>query len=276
MDEGQFLQDVYPVDNAYGGVGLFSFDSRAHLTETSDLLTPGNITRLQASWHAHWEKEKPICIEKTPGNLIMGRFLQEVFENAYFVVIKRHPIAVSLASQKWSRTPLHNLFEHWLHCHNLFEQDKKHLRHVYELTYEDYIEYPAKYTAEMAAFIGTRPINEKTESVTDSHNKKYFERWRYLATESRFRKYYRHLVCKYEGQLRMHDYSLVTEFPTDQECAINGREDWFMTGELCCDLATVCGHVWRAAALARSRFDRRMPCIHSVARRRIKPLLDRR
>jgi hypothetical protein len=55
-DEGQYLQDVYPADCAYGAPGRYGFDSRAHLTETSDLLTPENVARLCPSWHAYWGK----------------------------------------------------------------------------------------------------------------------------------------------------------------------------------------------------------------------------
>jgi len=47
------LQDVYPPDRAYGGTGRYGFDPRAHLTETSSLLTPENVARLRASWHAY-------------------------------------------------------------------------------------------------------------------------------------------------------------------------------------------------------------------------------
>src|SRR5206468_1578940 len=84
-----------------------------------------NIARLRASWHAYWDKSKRICVEKTPGNLLMTRFLQAAFPNSYFIVVKRHPVPVSIASQRWkiNITSLHSLFEHWLHCHELFEQD---------------------------------------------------------------------------------------------------------------------------------------------------------
>ena len=39
MDEGQFLQDVYPPDVIYGSAGRFGFAPKAHLTEHSPLLT---------------------------------------------------------------------------------------------------------------------------------------------------------------------------------------------------------------------------------------------
>ena len=126
MDEGQLLQDVYTIDTEFGGAGRFGFEPSTHRTETSELLTPENIARLRASWHSYWDKSKTICVEKTPGNLLMTRFLQAAFPNSYFIVVKRHPVPVSIASQRWkiNITSLHSLFKHWLHCHELFEQDK--------------------------------------------------------------------------------------------------------------------------------------------------------
>src|SRR5438874_8167815 len=157
-DEGQFLQDVYPTGEVYGGAGKFGFDPRAHLTETSPLLTPENALKLRQSWERYWDQSKAIRVEKTPGNLLKTRFLQAVFPRSYFIVIRRHPVPVSMANQRWkvSFAPLHNLFDHWLHCHALFEEDKKYLDHVYELSYENYVRDPDKYHAEIAAFIGTR------------------------------------------------------------------------------------------------------------------------
>src|SRR5258708_1869738 len=133
-DEGQFLQGVYPTGQAYGGARRFWVDPRAHLTETSPLLTPDNAPNLRTSWGQYWDQSKAIRVEKTPGNLLKTRFLQAMFPNSYFIVIRRHPVPVSMANQRWkvSFAPLHNLFEHWLHCHALFDEDKKHLKHIYE------------------------------------------------------------------------------------------------------------------------------------------------
>ena len=199
-DEGQFLQDVYPTAMTYGGAGRFGFDSRAHLTETSVLFTPANAARLRKSWHAHWDNSKTIFVEKTPGNLLKTRFLQAVFPKSYFIVIRRHPVAVSMANQRWkvSLTPLHNLFDHWLHCHALFDEDKKYLKHVYELSYEDYVRDPDKYHEEIAAFIGTRVPANPMEQVTDLYNERYFNRWSDFLNNSAFTGYYRFIAVKYE------------------------------------------------------------------------------
>ena len=218
-DEGQFLQDVYPTAMTYGGAGRFGFDSRAHLTETSVLFTPANAARLRESWHAYWDNSKTIFVEKTPGNLLKTRFLQAVFPDSYFIVIRRHPVAVSMANQRWkvSLAPLHNLFDHWLHCHALFEEDKKYLKHVYEVSYEDYVRDPDKYHEEIAAFIGTRVPANSMEQVTDLYNERYFNRWSDFLNNSAFTGYYRFIAVKYEPQFMNYGYSLTKGFDINEE-----------------------------------------------------------
>jgi hypothetical protein len=236
-DEGTFLQDVYPTEQECGGPGRFGFDPRAHLTEMSHLLTTENIAKLRTSWHAYWDNKKSIFVEKTPANLVMTRFLQAAFPNSHFIVIRRHPVPVSMAIQKWkvSFNPLHTLFEHWLHCHRIFEQDKAYLKHVYELSYEDYVQNPDKYHHEIAAFIGTRVpepperdsfryvvqwrnpqglrIPENTmEQLTTVHNQRYFNQWHALLTKSRLKSYYRYIAEKYELSFVNSGYSLVHGF----------------------------------------------------------------
>jgi hypothetical protein len=240
-DEGQFLQDVYPTASAYGGSSRCAFDPRMHRTETSDLLTPENIRRLKARWHTYWDNTKSVFVEKTPENFLMTRFLQAAFPNSYFVVIKRHPVPVSIAGQRWTVniTSLNRMFEHWLLCYKLFEQDRKYLKHVYELRYEDYVEDPDKYHQEIADFIGTRvpkPPKEDTfrivlqqwrplglrvperamEMPSGAYNKKYFDRWSYFLRISPFRAYYRYIARKYESEFAKYGYSLIKGF-TERE-----------------------------------------------------------
>jgi sulfotransferase family protein len=163
---------------------------------------------LRTRWHSYWDPTKTICLEKTPGNLIMTRFLQAAFPHAYFIVIRRHPIPVSMASQKWSMSSLHRLFEHWLRCHELFNVDKNYLRHVYELTYEDYVENPVKHHRQIAAFIGTRSISDQMESLSWTYNQKYLERWSNLLTNSPYKTYYLYIALKYEPKFARYNYFL--------------------------------------------------------------------
>src|SRR5438045_8495534 len=219
QDEGQFLKDVDPSDNVYGGAGAFGFDPRAHLTENSPLLTPENALKLRQSWERYWDQTKAIRVEKTPGNLLKTRFLQAVFPRSYFIVIRRHPVPVSMANQRWkvSLAPLHNLFDHWLHCHALFDEDKKHLKYAYELSYEDYVRDPDKYHDEIAAFIGTRVAESSMEQVTDHYNERYFNRWSDLWNNSRFNGYYGFIAVKYEPKFMNYGYSLTKGFDINEE-----------------------------------------------------------
>ena len=238
-DEGQFLQDVYPTGKTYGGAGKFGFDPRAHLTESSTLLTPQNALKLRQSWERYWDHNKAIRIEKTPGNLLKTRFLQAVFPNSYFIVVRRHPVPVSMANQRWkvSLAPLHNLFEHWLHCHALFEEDRKHLKHVYELNYEDYVRNPDKYHEEIAAFIGTRVPGVAMEQVSSAYNQKYFNRWSDLLNNSPFKGYYRYIAVKYEPKFTKYGYSLTEGFGVNEE-PLRGAERISATaGALYCLMA---------------------------------------
>jgi len=258
-DEGGFLQDVYPQAGDCGGDGRFGFDPRMHLTEKSDLLTQNNVERLWASWSPYWDKRKTIFVEKTPSNLLMTRFLQAAFPNSYFVVVRRHPVPVGLATQKWkiNVVPLYQMFKHWLQCHRLFDQDKKYLKHVYELRYEDYVENPDKYHEEIAAFIGTRvsepPKEDKfryvaqwrnpsglrvperaMEEVTGAHNKKYFDRWSNLLRNSFFKSYYRYIAKKYEPRFAKYGYSLTQGFGIDEEVLHGEDKASAALGALCC------------------------------------------
>ncbi len=210
MDEGEHLQDVYPRDYTCGGPGRFGFNPATHLTEASPLLTPANAAKILRSWEPYWDSSKTIRIEKTPGNLLMTRFLQAAFPPAYFVVIQRHPVAVSLATQKWSAGARpHNLFDHWLWCHKLFDEDKKHLARVYEIRYEDYVQDPGKSLREIAAFMGTEPSPSQENQADGSHNSRYLTQWHDKLQKSPLRIYYRSVARVYEKRFEPYGYSVV-------------------------------------------------------------------
>jgi hypothetical protein len=245
--EGQFLQNVYLPGRKLGGPGRIGFHPRAHQTETSSLLRPENVARLRASWHAHWDNSKRICVEKTPTNLLMTRFLQAAFPDCYFVVIRRHPVAVSLGTQRMQNarpTSLHRLFEHWLLCHETFEQDKKYLKHVYELSYEDYIQNPGRHHEEIAAFIGTRVPQDGLKEVNADRSNKYFDRWSNLLKASSWKRYYRYIAKKYEPRFAAYGYSL-TDFSLHKEKLGEEHKISNAVGDLQCHAADAYALMWR-------------------------------
>jgi hypothetical protein len=182
-EEGQHLQNVYPPATAYGGPGRFGFHPEAHLTEVSDLATADNRLRLFEEWKTHWDLAKPVLLEKSPPNLIRARFLQELFPDSYFVIVTRHPIAVSYATQKWSYTSLAELIEHWLICHEKFEQDRQHLRRLLVLKYEDFVEKPQAVLDMIYSFLELPNYSNRIE-VSSGANEEYLKMWRMYQNDS--------------------------------------------------------------------------------------------
>jgi hypothetical protein len=299
-DEGRFLQNVYPSEDVCGGPGRFGFDPRAHLTEDSDLLTTENVTKLRAGWHAYWDNSRSIFVEKTPANILMTRFLQAAFPNSYFIVIQRHPIPVSMAAQKWkwNVASLYSMIEHWLHCHVIYERDKKHLKHVYELRYEDYVQNQTKYHEEIAAFLGTgmpeppkednfrtvtqwrnpcglRVPERAMETATAAHNKKYFDCWSDLLNNSRFKSYYRYIAMKYEARVAKYGYSLIKDFGVSEE-ALQGGKVSNVVGALYCLMADACALVVRLTTRSRGYIKRQLRArLPEALKVRLKHILQR-
>ncbi len=185
-NEGQHLQDVYPRIRAYGGMGRFANAPAAHLTEESDLVSPESAARLLAAWEPYWDLDRRILLEKSPSNLVMGRFLQALFPGAPLVVVVRHPVVVALALEKWvprlvSRngrvhTSLPGLVEHWVRAHTILQDDAPHLDRLLVLRYEDLVAHPRAGLAAVADLIGldgTIPADTLRAGRTD----RYVERW---------------------------------------------------------------------------------------------------
>jgi hypothetical protein len=206
-DEGQHLQTVFQPAKAHGGPGRFGFVKEAHLTEKSDLVSAENGQKLFEQWSKYWDLTKPCLLEKSPPNFIRTRFLQALFPPSYFVVISRHPIAVCLATSKWVTDSLESLMEHWLHCHELFELDRPHLREVRVIKYEDLIQAPDVELRQIYRFLGLSP--HPSPPLDPAGNERYLSTWRKLSAEPKGRDQFHQIVAKYEQKVRPYGYSLV-------------------------------------------------------------------
>lgn len=175
-DEGQHLQSVYPPGKVHGGPGQFGFNPRTFLNEHSALVSGENAAKLFREWGAYWDLGKPVLLEKSPPNLIRTRFLQALFPEAYFIVLLRHPVAVSFATQKWSNTEIPSLLEHWLICHERFDLDRKFLRRVLTVKYEDFMRNPQAILDSIGVFCGIEPVL-LSQQVRQNLNDTYFEKW---------------------------------------------------------------------------------------------------
>jgi Sulfotransferase family len=194
-DEGQYLQSVYFPDHVHGGPGRFALDRAARLTESSKLVTPANAERLFATWAPFWDLSRPVLLEVSAPNLIRTRFLQALFPAASFIVITRHPVAVTLETARW-RTG-----------HQLFAEDRKRLARVHVLTYEELVRDAQPTLARLCAALGLDPA-PPTAPLETGWNERHFEAWRALKEDPVMRTYLACTRILYEHRVMRFGYSL--------------------------------------------------------------------
>lgn len=210
-NEGQHLQSVYPVALVHGGPGRFGFAAQSHVTEADPLATRENARRLVEEWTPYWNLARPVLLEKSPPNLLKTRFLQALFPGAAFVIILRHPIPVTLATDKWLQARIHfhhRSLEHWLHCYELFAADRAHLERVHVVRYEQLVREPESVLRGIFEFLGLEPAPPR-EHIDSSADERYFRRWHELQRAPWMRAYLGLAAHRYERRARSFGYSLL-------------------------------------------------------------------
>ncbi len=176
-DEGQHLQTVYKPANEYGGPGEFAFDHEAHMDETHPLANTQSYHKLMQEWGKYWDLDCPILTEKSPPNIIRSRFLQAIFPNSYFIFIRRHPIAVTMATRKWNHESAQNLFRHWVRAHQLMQTDIPHLRNTIQISYEELTEDPKDTMGKIERLLSL-PKYHGDQEIKRGVNEHYFQAWK--------------------------------------------------------------------------------------------------
>ncbi len=183
MDEGQHLQDVYP--RTHSGMGRFALEPGAHLTEDSELVSPENAQRLLTAWAPYWDLSSPLLLEKTPRNLIMGRFLQGLFPGSALIVVIRHPIVVSLAMEKWNplisrkgrlHVSLSTQLKNWTTAHRQLIDDMAHHSRVLVVRYEDILADTPSYLEKVRQFLDL-DVPFQASQLDRSRSKGYETAW---------------------------------------------------------------------------------------------------
>lgn len=213
-DEGMHLQSVYKPSGYYGGAGKFGFHPEAHLTELSPLVTEANRQKLFSEWSPYWDLDKQYLLEKSPPNLIRTRFLQAMFPDSYFIVMLRHPLAVSYATRAWYKKyriywrSLPRILEHWLVCHEILLQDRPRLKNVMILKYEQFVADPSMYTNRIYESLGMIPYPNNQKVLSDV-NKKYFSMWREDLNRFFSGIIAKRMLKRFETRLNRFGYSLI-------------------------------------------------------------------
>lgn len=173
-DEGQHVQSIIGRDADFGGPGVFCFHPGAHLTESDVATYREQLPHMIASWEHHWAPDTPVRVEKSPPNLVRSRFLQSIFDDARFVFIVRHPLAVARATQKWSLLPEERLFRHWFQGHRIMLADRAFIRRSCCVRYEDLAADLSGTLARIWRAIGIPGTTIDASAFAD-HNPRYLE-----------------------------------------------------------------------------------------------------
>jgi hypothetical protein len=210
-DEGQHIQGVMPPAHAYGGPGKFAFHAAAHLTEASPLATEESAKALRAAWLRFADPTASVIVEKSPPNLIRARLLQALFPSACFVMVVRHPVAVSCATQRWSHTTLRSLLRHWSSAHAIMLDDAPRIDRLRVVRYEDFVIRPQAALDGLFRMAGLPSAKVQLPSLDPVVNDRYAARWR-----ERFRflplrsSYLSWLARCHEAAARTFGYSMST------------------------------------------------------------------
>ena len=146
------------------------------MNESHPLATDESANKIFSQWREYYDLSCRYLVEKSPPNIIRTRYLQKLFPNSKFVVILRHPIAVSYATQKWSGTSIESLIEHALLAYEVFLGDMKYIDHVYVLRYEEFVCEPQKTMDSIYEFLGLGSVTIHQKILKDV-NDKYFAMW---------------------------------------------------------------------------------------------------
>ena len=100
--EGKFVQSAYPYAYLVRDVGKNGKTLDDLLLDAS-AASPRTASKLYDEWSIFWDTSKPVLLEKTPENFLMGPFLQAAFgaSTARFAFVMRHPLVWALAIEKW-------------------------------------------------------------------------------------------------------------------------------------------------------------------------------
>lgn len=200
FSEGSFLQTVLPTfgvgnelqmgvsspkrSQAYG-LGRYAFAANAHLTEQHPLNSAASAKQLLSEWGYYWNLSKPVLLEKTPTDMLTARLLQALLsppprQQASFLFITRHPLAVSLAHQRWPqcrRMSVASLALHWLVSHRQLAADLPRLNSAATLRYEDLAREPAGCMRTLVAWLRLPAATLPASRVAHDTNGKYERRY---------------------------------------------------------------------------------------------------
>lgn len=182
------------------GVGRFATDPRHHLDESSPLVADVTQHRLFNQWANFWDLDKPMLLEKSPSNIVISPFLHRLWglglssSPAKFIFMRRHPLAVALATQKAgghfvSDLTVVDLVENWVLAEERLARDLQQYFQmaagstnaegtIYKIVrFEDTVQQPRQILEDLLTWLGL-PILDIADTFEEGTKKdpnlKYF------------------------------------------------------------------------------------------------------
>ena len=163
---------------------------------------------------------RPVLVEKSPNNLLMGRFLQSLYPGARLIVVMRHPVVVALAMAKWDplvvtrrgrrRVGFEGYIRHWIRAHEILASDAPHLDHLLVLRYEHLVADPVTELERVRAFLdldGPIPAGR----ISGGRSGGYEAQWQQMRTgHALARRRRRRVEERYGDAIRSFGYDLDT------------------------------------------------------------------
>jgi hypothetical protein len=154
-----------------------------------------NVRKLKKDWMLFFDRSKPVYLEKSIVNGARLTWLQENFNNSYFIFIIRNGYAVSegirrrtlrvfhgqtpkkfwyaeIRSRFTGSYPIELCAEQWVTNNKIIENDAKEIRFFKKIFYEDLCENPHKTLADIYGFLG---LDDESSSLLEGQRWKIHE-----------------------------------------------------------------------------------------------------
>lgn len=152
--EGQMCSNQFVTPKQLGIPRLWATKKHHfHLIESS---TPTSVSiKLKRQWgHCFNDLNRPILIEKSITNAARIRWLNQNFENAYFISLIRNGYAVAEGIKRKTGQDISLAARQWAISNQIMLEDLKKVPNKMDITYEEFTQSPELTLKAIADFIG--------------------------------------------------------------------------------------------------------------------------
>ena len=166
--EGVALSDVWPRPEEFGWNRMW-----CRCLDAVRLMPGTGMDRIASRVRKQWSfslKNRPLFLEKSIANAARLQFIQHYFSPAYFIYIVRNGYAVAegirrgARPRRWGRNefgeqyPIAMCAEQWAKTDEIVTQDRHAVKHIVDISYEDFTENPKRVLNRLCDFLDIGPF----------------------------------------------------------------------------------------------------------------------